>query len=1149
MPEEADRPEIILENIANLDTARMTLRWALERIRTLEKTGVETQEALQQTYNARQTLISEFGDYRKSIEDRTKKLEEKEKFVSQMQGILNDLFKGQVDVAEFVRRKEELEASRTLLEAKVRKQLQEAEQAHQREVEENAKRLADMEATYTGTFRDAQKRFHEQVAKLQADQEAALRADREKLERSREEFRAEAETAVTGFHQRMLVLEHNYAAKRRELEEDFDKLKARLLEEDREREERRVNEGARLRERWDAERAGLEALLAERETALSDREKALQELEKGFFTREETARRESAERLAAAQTGHAAECARLHQEALAAREELRRREEAVETDRQAAAAERMQAEKAVREELRRREESFEAERQKAFGDRTQAEEAARLEFGERLAAVQAGHAAECARLSQETLAVREVLRRREAAFETERLGLLQEQSRQREETARKFDQTLEALRQSFQEMDNARLQEAGTQVEALRQHYEEAAKRHTLELAKVRTEMRLQQEAFQSERASLLEGQIGLRRQDADRFAESLREAELRLRAAQAESQTTADADLEALRTHYDEVFARRQGEVQKEIEAHTGEVQILRKRLRAQQEELETALAAERTAAEARRTGETQQTQEDLRTRAAAHDQTLAAREAAHAQGLAELERRFRDQLDDLRVKLAMERDSFDAEIRRRVAAEASQREALEATHRKDLQSLRDRAAALAGERDDAVRFREAAQARATELEALRAEFGRRTAEEAARVDVLDTGHRDALQELRERIALLSRERDEAIRVREAAEARASEAEALRTERSALLEEQHHIREEELRKREDMLQKLEAYFIERGKERNAQTAEQFDSLRRHYQKMLENLREARRDRAEPQPAAAGAAPAPAGTASKAALVAAPAGSGPRPAVLQPALREQPAEGWGRVLRWALAAVFLCVAAAGIAAWLHPVSGRDYKVPFSHPTALVWQGQTLWAADWKEETVYKLRRTAGGIKEEARFPIPGTHITGMAVVGETVYIADSWRRVIQRRRLGEGGLKLEQEWPSPGGTPSALLSDGTQLWSADMGERRIYRHALNDSLTVLESFPVEHAPIGLHADAERFWSADATSRLVFRHRWDQTLSLLGAYGLTELMEGKTPLSAFTMRGSEVWLGRDGGDSLIARPLWRFHQVPLAESRP
>ncbi|MFH1726478.1 MAG: hypothetical protein ABII00_17850, partial [Elusimicrobiota bacterium] len=251
-----------------------------------------------------------------------------------------------------------------------------------------------------------------------------------------------------------------------------------------------------------------------------------------------------------------------------------------------------------------------------------------------------------------------------------------------------------------------------------------------------------------------------------------------------------------------------------------------------------------------------------------------------------------------------------------------------------------------------------------------------------------------------------------------------------------------------------------------------------------------------------------------------------------------------PGPGRSRLWLWAAgAAAAIAAAAAAAMFWGSSRIGRDYAVPFSHPTALVWQEDRLWAADWQQQAVFRMRLTPRGLSVEKRYSMPESHITGMALDGESVYVADSWRGQIQRWNFRADRTTLDRSWPSPGERPSALFFDGEHLWSADMAEQRVYQHAVDDDLTVLRSFPVGHGPVGLFADEQKFWSADMENRLVYRHRWDLSLSLVEAYRLSGLDDGKAPLSSFTMRGRRVWLGRDGLDRLIERPLWRFQHLP------
>ncbi|MDE2293776.1 MAG: hypothetical protein KGL53_17095, partial [Elusimicrobia bacterium] len=318
-----------------------------------------------------------------------------------------------------------------------------------------------------------------------------------------------------------------------------------------------------------------------------------------------------------------------------------------------------------------------------------------------------------------------------------------------------------------------------------------------------------------------------------------------------------------------------------------------------------------------------------------------------------------------------------------------------------------------------------------------------------------------------------------------------------------------------EAKRREASLAELERFYGETRAAGAKDASEQLEELRRHYRKALDSLR----DELAPAPEAPAV---------------------PEGPIVHPVRR-----------RWPWALLSLVVLAAGLFAVRQrgTAPGRDFKVPFDHPTALVWQGDVLWAADWKEQAVFRLAYKDGVLRATNRYALPETHVTGLAVNGADFYVADSWRRQIQRWRLDGDHLLFAAAWPSPGPQPSALFFDGTSLWSADSQEMRIYRHALDDQLSVLSSYAVRFPVVGLWADAQRFWSADTAYRLIHRHRYDDVLSLVASYGLRELDDGRAPLSAFAMRGGQVWLGRDGEGTLLERPLSLFSPRVLPPALP
>ncbi|MDE2293623.1 MAG: hypothetical protein KGL53_16190, partial [Elusimicrobia bacterium] len=478
-----DDPELLLENVASLDTARMTLRWALERIRGLERAHAETQQLLQASYDGRQKAEGELSDFKKSVDERLRKLAEKERFVSDMQRVLNDLFKGDVDVAEFVKRRQALDEERAHLEASVRRRVEEAESAHKREVEENSKRLAEMEGVYSASLADAQRRFHAELERVEAEQAAALKAERERYDQFRTEAHAEGARTAEEYQRRLLVFEHEYAGKRRQLADDLERLKERLGSEAQAAVQARDAEHARAEQRWAAERAALEERLAERERLLASHEKALKDAEAAYFSRDEELRRV-----------HAAEIERLRS---------------------------------------------------AEADAAAAQEAALAE-------------------------AREEVARREAAFQAERMTWVRERNELRAAVAAEYEGVLAAVRAQADQ----RLASAAHDADALRRRLAESV------------------DAFEAERARLIDEQTQLRRRDAEKFSEDVRALETRFHEHELELRRDSEADLEALRRHFEDALQRQRVEARQSVESHAQEVQALRARLRTQQEELTQALA-----------------------------------------------------------------------------------------------------------------------------------------------------------------------------------------------------------------------------------------------------------------------------------------------------------------------------------------------------------------------------------------------------------------------------------------------------------------------------------------------------------------------------------------------------------------------------
>ncbi|MFA6029288.1 MAG: hypothetical protein WC969_05505 [Elusimicrobiota bacterium] len=926
-------PEELLDSVANLDTARMTLRWALERMRMLESGQGEMRELLKAAALGREDAVKELERFRLSVDERLTRLAERERFVAEMQGILNSLFKGELQVEEFVRRRQDLEKTQEVLEAKVRKRLAEAEEAHKRELEGHARMLSEMEGTYTRALAEAQARYHGELEAREESAREAVETERAKAERAREDALAEIRLQSDQSHQKALLLEQETARRRAAFEEDLGRLRARLQEEHDLALARERDLHAALRAGIEGEKRQLEAELSLRADRFAELRQALADAEAAAASREEAA-------------------------------------------------------------VRKAEEAFARER----SDLHARIEALRLE-SEGVAV----------RLAGEISALKADLSRQGDVLAAERERVLAEQAE-------------------------------------LRRRQED---RHAADLDALRGQLSSWQQRVLVDQASL-SGEF--QRRVEEREAELLRRAEERENGLREEH----SLELRRLREEHDERAGRLGAELSAMRERH----------------ERELGDRAE----EARRLADS------LRTAA-------GEREGAGAAELARLRDAHRAELDRFAEELRRQREDFRAE-RRAISVEIEkEREAAAASHAVAFQSL---------EKTFAERTRRMLE---SQDEALRA---------------LDASHRARETEMRR----AGDEESAALRA-ELAAARGG----FEVERAALLEEQTNIRREDLAKFEEALHGVERFFLERSNERLRETVEQVEEARRGYSKLFAvqkheaetEIARLRRQVSELKAELARRPPSPDG-------------------VLPDVDAEDRPRRWLR--RFAVLALAAGLAAAAVRAL--GLQGADYAVPFSHPTAMLWEGDVLWVADASENALYRLHLSPEGMVSEARFPVQGVRLSGFTRANGTVFVLDADARALSRMRVQDGALLPERSWPAGGSRPSAVVYDGRDLWVADAADRVLRRRALDDALTPLEERPLALAPAALAQRDGALWAADAAGRL--RSPTDPAGSS-SADLRAPLPDDAAPLSALAWRGETLWFSRDGVYQLHARPLWRLRPLP------
>jgi len=334
MANEYGEIEQLVNDVTSLDTARMTLRWALERLNTIEKEKTDLKKNLALAEETSRSLQLKEATLRDAVESRSKTLEEKEDFYTKLEATMSLLGEGKLDIQQLLKKEAKLDSLRKSLENEYQEKFEELDHNQRAVIERWNSRLLETESQYAGRLAEAQVKYDSLRAGLETDYQSRITALQASF-RSKEtglNSRIAALEASTcekdgRLESRRAELETQYLSQKREAEENYRKLKnmleagfeaklrsadsdheaqvlslenswkterSRLLEEQRVRDEQFQTAQARIKEiennfasQQEAHHAELLKLISEQESAFRAR---LAELEKEKAAKEEMVR-------------------------------------------------------------------------------------------------------------------------------------------------------------------------------------------------------------------------------------------------------------------------------------------------------------------------------------------------------------------------------------------------------------------------------------------------------------------------------------------------------------------------------------------------------------------------------------------------------------------------------------------------------------------------------------------------------------------------------------------------------------------------------------------------------------------------------------------------------------------------------------------
>ncbi|MCX5791654.1 MAG: hypothetical protein NTY45_05460, partial [Elusimicrobia bacterium] len=236
MANEYGEIEQLVNDVTSLDTARMTLRWALERLNSIEKEKAELKKSLTLAEETARGLQAKDASMREVYETRGRTLGEKENFYTKLETTMQLLGEGKLNIQQLLKKEAKLDSLRLSLENEYQEKFAELDHNQRGVIERWSARLLETESQYAGRLAEAQKKYDALRAELETEhqgrlsalqeafrgKEAALSARIAALEAGAGEKDARAEA-------RRGELETQYLLQKREAEDNYRKLK-NLLE-------------------------------------------------------------------------------------------------------------------------------------------------------------------------------------------------------------------------------------------------------------------------------------------------------------------------------------------------------------------------------------------------------------------------------------------------------------------------------------------------------------------------------------------------------------------------------------------------------------------------------------------------------------------------------------------------------------------------------------------------------------------------------------------------------------------------------------------------------------------------------------------------------------------------------------------------------
>ncbi|MBL0225717.1 MAG: tail fiber domain-containing protein [Geobacteraceae bacterium] len=198
--------------------------------------------------------------------------------------------------------------------------------------------------------------------------------------------------------------------------------------------------------------------------------------------------------------------------------------------------------------------------------------------------------------------------------------------------------------------------------------------------------------------------------------------------------------------------------------------------------------------------------------------------------------------------------------------------------------------------------------------------------------------------------------------------------------------------------------------------------------------------------------------------------------------------------------------------------WDQVNTGGSSTTVGTNPLALVFDGGSIWVANYTSNNVMKIKPASGTVLGTYT---AGTNPIALAFDGSSIWVANYTSNNIQRISPDTGAVLGTY---SVGVRPYALAFDGSSMWVANYGSNNVMKiNPANGA--VLGTYAVGASPVALAFDGSSIWVANSNGNSVTKLN-STSGAFVGTYPV-----GSNPF-ALTYDGSSIWVANNTGNNVM-----------------